>query len=252
MGGSACPTTAAELVLQLLSALEHLRDNEAARDQIASALYVPHPSLPRVLSAVRKLWNKKRRTEVEAKQLGRHMERLASLAFRGLRGWDVLKSYRSPTAQYDLLVNGSDEYWRAVCSTLRLASRRRGMLVEVKGTVGEIDNSQFLRLCGTLHIQFPRTIAIGIFFTLSGATGFPTLEARQQHKIGQARLQQVLFYARHKTPVVVLTWHDLLKLTAPGSLVRILSAKIRDIEELGNPKLGTRTLEEVELPEHMR
>ena len=93
-------------------------------------------------------------------------------------------------------------------------------------------------------------MGLGVFLSLKGATGFP-VPGKVERKVHACRLRQVLFFARYRTPVVVLDWADCLELEKPGALVRLLRAKIENVEKIPC-EVGASPLSSIPLPKHLQ
>jgi hypothetical protein len=237
--------------VEFLEALEQataLIKGQAGRDSLLPLLYTPDSRISPRIEELTELAAEPKPTADQRRQAGVLMEQVAYLAFRGLLGHDVIKSYRSAGPQIDLLVSGSGTAWRLLCSTLRIDVNKRGILVEAKARKSRVDDQDFARLCALLE-STSMTSSLGVFFSLHGATGFAKGE---RAALRHARLRQVLHFARCRTPVIVFDLGDLQKLTTNGSLVRLLEQKIRDVEELAiNPPEPAAAIE-VELPHHLQ
>jgi hypothetical protein len=242
--------TAAELVLGFLAALDQLELKEEDRLIIAPALYTPQPELVSVINQLDAYLQLKNPTPEQQQQAGVYMEQIVLFAFKGLQGYDRLLSYTSPTAQHDLLITGKEHLWLILCKFMRIDSSRRGILVEAKATGGKVNDPQFARLCSIIHFDFNHLIALGAFFTVEGATGFPD-RAKRQQKLGDARLRQVIFHAKTTIPIVVFDWDDIKKLVEPGALPTLLERKIADIETLTGLDPCADKLKHVDLPKHL-
>jgi hypothetical protein len=187
----------------------------------------------------------------EQQELGYMLETVAVLVFQELPAITSFKSFRSPSAQYDLLVKGAGTPWIRLCEMLSL-DKVGGIFVEAKATAGKVDDAQFQRAGSILAHHLRRSARLGIFLTLEGATGFPA-PGETSAKVHSARLTQVVIYHSIKKPVVVLDWSDIKQLTKPGSLIEILERKIREIEEQTGraPQPSSEPVSCV-LPEHMQ
>lgn len=187
-------------------------------------------------------------------QIGQHLEKIAYLCLKSLAGISSIKSFQSPGPQYDFVVTGDNELWISLCQ-LFYFNNPRDILVEVKATKSPVDDQTFARLCSLLDLNLTRTAGIGVFFTLSGASGFPKAESKtRQRTLSDARLRQVMYMVSAKKPIVVFDKEDIFKLDQAGSFVKLLIHKIRDIEDLTglfcSPDIE-RPLE-VDLPKHLK
>jgi hypothetical protein len=94
---------------------------------------------------------------------------------------------------------------------------------------------------------------LGIFITLNGATGFPKLGNSRQRAVSDCRLRQIIFHAKTNKIIVVLDKDDLFQLTKNGTLIEVLTRKIRDLSELsGMPTTSVEQFQEIDLPEHLK
>lgn len=189
---------------------------------------------------------------LQGENSGHLMEEIAFLAFRCLKGWEVLESYRSFSAQHDLVITGSSDIWLKLMILLRLPLNGRTIVVEAKNLKSRVSDQQFSRLCNIVQNNFSNFCHLGVFFTRFGATGFPTTERRQA--LRDARATQLLFHAiTNDKFVVVLDHNDLLQLSEPGSLPRILDRKIWEVEAAtGLPtSYDGRYVRQPELPPHL-
>jgi hypothetical protein len=203
-----------------------------------------------LINEIEELYQKKRPTQREKQLTGYKLEELTLAIFHGLKGWDSIKNYQSSTAQYDLLMSGNGLDWQSTLGLLPLNVPRHSssIVVEAKATKAKVNDPQFSRLCCLMQQNLKKTSVLGVFLTLNGATGFPKSETLKN--IGQCRLRQLVFYAETRKPIVVLDINDIRKLSESGSLLKILNAKIREIEEqtgLPTPE----DIKEVALPKHL-
>ncbi len=184
------------------------------------------------------------------------MEELVFLAFRCLQGWCSIKSYQSYAAQHDLVISGSEGGWLLLMILLHLPPQSGTIVVEAKNLSEAVSDSQFSRLCGVIQNKFSQLCHLGVLFTRFGASGFPDASGsrskKPQRSLKDARATQVLFHARTEKYVVVFSEKDIQALASPGSLVRLLEAKIRDIEEAtGLDWSFSEDWREIVLPPHM-
>lgn len=185
---------------------------------------------------------------------GQLMEEIAYLAFRCLKGWERILSYRSFSAQHDLEISGSTSDWSLIIKFLHLPESGRSIIVEAKNLDGPVNDQQFSRLCAIVQNKFESTSHLGVFFTRLGATGFPT-PSRHAQSLRDARATQILFHARSKKFIVVLTDSDIKLLKKKGALLKILESKIQDVESATKSGLNLdfkEELAEVELPAHLK
>lgn len=198
---------------------------------VAEYLYSPDETLCQRLNDFKRWCETK--TDEDAGEL---MEELAFLAFRCLKGWDSIKSYQSYAAQHDLVISGSQGTWLLLLMPfLHLPTEGRTIVVEAKNLARAVSDAQFSRLCGIMQNKFDKLCHLGVFFTRYGASGFPDASKgkgkKPQRSLKDARATQVLFHAKTGKNVIVLKEKDILALASPGTLVRLLEEKIRDIEE---------------------
>ncbi len=156
------------------------------------------------------------------------MEEIAYLTFRGLRGCTKALSYQSYADQLDLVVSGEKE-WVALQHYLGLKDFPT-IVVEGKNIDTPVDVQQFARLCSIVQNMFSTTCGLGVFFTRTGATGFPGLGKRVQ-SLRYARATQAIFHARTNKFIVVLSDADFSKLTKIGGLPRLLKDKMQEVED---------------------
>jgi len=219
---------------------------------IVDELYIPDEQLINRLSDFER-WCKTKRGE----DPGKLMEEVAFLALRCLKGYEVVKNYQSYAGQIDLVVAGSDQDWVVIMNYLHLDVKYRSIVVEAKNLASRVDDKQFSRFCYHLQNTFEGTAQLGIFFTRIGATGFPkstksTKETPRQRLLRDSQATQILFHAKTRKFVVVLEQEDILKLSIPGSLLRILESKIRGIEQWSglNVDITDKPIE-IDIPPHL-
>jgi hypothetical protein len=253
-------TSREEAVKATLKAIEELAGVQL--ETILPLLYQPDSRLPALLREVDALLKTKKRAKrgksglapLEAQALGYTLEKIAVLAFQGLVGIESAKSYQSAAAQHDLLVTGSDTLWLQVCKTIRIDESQRGILVEAKATKNRLGDHEFERLGNIVAHHFRATVALGVFFAIEGATGFPKAgKSEREISVRACRLTQLVLYHGVKKPVIVLDWADIKSLTEAGSLVRILERRIREIEEQTGLR-GSSPIApvEVDMPKHLK
>jgi hypothetical protein len=184
---------------------------------------------------------------------GKLMEELVYLAFDCLEGKDTIKSFQSYSAQHDLIISGSKPSWSTLIEKLHLPGTSRTLVIEAKNTEVPVSDQQFSRLCSIMQNKLQTTCSLGIFFSRSGATGFPNRDdGRRQRALQDSRATQVLFHARTDKFVVVIDHDDILQLDQIGSLPRLLEARIKDVEEASGLSLDLDLdWNEVDLPSHL-
>jgi hypothetical protein len=241
-----------EIYYQLVAQAQALRGAEPLdKDPLADLFCTVHPEANEALEA---FVSHPSSTPAERIGRGRSLESLTALAVAGLQGLRELKSFFSASAQYDLLAAGSslDPAWLAVREFLELPPGRNDLLVEVKATEGPVDTPQVLRLGALIDAHFANTVGLGILVCPRGATGHPK-PGRRALSLRMARLQQVLYSVRTKTPIVVLDGEDIEHFVRTGGLLRRLSFRIRELAQLHGLQapevVGT---VEVDVPNHMR
>ena len=241
-------------LLQEIERLVNLLDeqNPSLADH-ASFLYVSDSRITEYIERLEELIDTKGKSQNRNKQIGETLEQISHLAFQSIKGVTSLKSYRSAGPQYDLVVNGnSSAHWSIISKVLLLNQSRPDILVECKATKSKVTDQQFSRLCNLMDVNIS-TADLGVFFSINGATGFPSAKRKsRQTTIGAAKLRQVLYHANTKKKVIVLDLNDIRKLGTNGSFIRILNRKIRDITELsGMPIFDPEKVKEVDLPPHL-
>jgi len=238
-----------QIVNQILEGLQFIDRESPAVDPLISYLYIPDPILEDYLTKLRIFLNILKPTNEEVTKAGYLLEEIALICFCGLTGFTTVKSFRSPSAQYDLVISGDTLHWTSICKFLYLDSTQRDIVIEVKAITDSLPDSQFSRLCNIMSISLTNA-GLGIFFTLNGASGFPEAGQPRQQKIGNSRFRQVVFYASTKKAIIVLDKDDIFALNQNGSLITLLIRKIRDLHELsGIPNAPVEEFVEVDLPE---
>lgn len=234
-----------------VEALEKARSGDPAALDLASYYYVADPRLGPLIQELTELVEFKRlRSSTDTRRAGQLMEQIAFLVFSTVIGASSIKSFQSAGPQYDLLVSGDTLPWLMLCSLLFLGEHHRSILVEAKAVAGRLPDREFARLCAIMETNLP-AVGLGVFFTLSGASGFPD-GSKRQRSIRDSRLRQVLYHAKTGKAVIVFDLADLMALRENGTLVEILIRKIRDISELsGLPAGATEELIEKDLPAHL-
>jgi len=216
--------------------------------------YTPNkPLVQELIDEINCFYRKNRPSQKDRRDAGYKLEELALAVFHGLSGWFSIKSFQSSTAQYDLLMSGEGPEWEDILQLLTIDPRKYAVsiVVEAKATKARVDDAQFARLCSLMQNNLKKRSVLGIFFTLNGASGFPIDDTKAVKSIGYSRLRQLLFYAETNKPIVVLDIHDIQQLTENGSLLRILSRKIMEIEEQTGLPTCKEKIKEVLLPENL-
>lgn len=248
------PTSREDTVRGLLAGYAGLKNAQSAL--LLPALYDPDSRLGPLLKEVGRALKRKANgtlTKKQTQQLGYTLEKVALLVFQSLVGINSIKSYQSAGPQHDLVVKGLDECWRTVCETINVAAPG-GMLVEAKATGGPVGDKEFERLGNIVTHHLGKTIGIGIFLALEGASGFPKHGQKvRTRSLQAARVTQLIVYHAAKKPIVVLDWEDIKTLDHAGALITVLERKVREIEEMsGAPKPLPTEPVDVDLPKHLK
>ncbi len=220
-----------QLVEDIINAMELLEAGNSQLNKLASYLYIADKRLPDYLDKLNEFTTITQPTLKETQEAGKLLEQIAFLAFKGLKGVQSLKSFQSAGPQYDLLISGDDISWKGVCKTLYLDWNQRDIIIEAKATKAAVPDKQFARLCNIMELNL-NGAGLGIFFTLNGATGFPKSDSSRKRTVSDCRLRQIIFYAQTNKIIVVLDKDDILQLAKNGTLIQILTRKIRDLFEL--------------------
>lgn len=245
--------TQEELVDQIIDSLNQLDRDDPATDKLASYFYIPHKKLPEYLEKFKQHLEISNPNQKQLQERGKLLEQIVYLVFCGLKGATSFKSFQSAGPQYDLLVSGNSEKWMTVSKLLYLEDNIRDIIIEAKAKKKKLPDKDFARLCSIMDLYLTNS-GLGIFFTLEGATGFPQRDSNsRQRTIGDCRLRQVLYHAKTNKYVIVLDKEDIFSLDQKGSLISLLTRKIRDISEISG--LSTTSVEEwqeVDLPKYLR
>lgn len=247
-----------ELVSTIIDALDELNADDPAADRLASYLYVADGRISGYINQFKVLLSNIEDSQFSSQQkqtfrqeAGKLLEQIAYLSFKGLRGASVFKSFQSAGPQYDLLVAGDDSDWMAISKVFYINMSNRDILIEAKARRGKVDDQDFARLCSLMELNIS-TASLGIFFTLSGATGFPDSNAARQRCLRDAKLRQVLFYNRTGKMIIVFTKEDIFSLAENASLTQLIIRKIRDLRENTGRPVPTIDIQEIDLPEHLQ
>jgi hypothetical protein len=241
-----------ELVELIIKSMDLLEAGDPALNKLASYLYQPDNKLSEYLGKINIFTQLNKPTLKETQEAGKLLEQIVILVFKGLKGVQSIKSFQSAGPQYDLLVSGDDLYWKEVCKTLYLDWEKRDIVIEAKATKAALPDKQFARLCSIMDLNLSGA-GLGIFVTLNGATGFPKLGSSRQRTVSDCRLRQIIFHAKTNKMIVVLDKDDIYELTKNGTLIQILSRKIRDLFELsGLPTTPAEQFQEIDLPAHLK
>lgn len=223
---------------------------------MARTLYRPDARLRPLLRAfaryVRRLEQEDELTRTERTEAGELLEQIAFVAFDSIDCIEKIRSFPGALGQYDLYASGRDNLWLTLAERIGLQSNAPGLLIECKAREDKVDDPSFSRVCAILQQEMYGAAGMGVFFTISGATGFPEPGEAAQQKIGDARLRQALFHARTGKPVVVFTAAEILELDEPGALILALERKIEDIGLLpGTVTANVKVKKECQLPKHL-
>lgn len=242
-----------ELVDLIIKASERLDSESPALDRLASYLYIADPKINDYIAKFNQLLEIKSPKKSQLQERGKILEQIVYLVFRSLKGVTSLKSFQSASSQYDLVVSGDDINWHPVCKQLYLDTAYRDIVIEAKAKNSKLPDKDFARLCSIMNENYTGA-GLGIFFTLEGATGFPDRNSSsRQRKISDCRLRQALFHAKTGKFIVVLDREDILELGKNGTLLQILTRKIRDLRELsGIPTVPIEQFVEIDLPSHLK
>ena len=235
-----------------------LDKEDPATDKLASYLYVADHKIQQYIDKLKKclhdlhdagcIQSNKSRLRREC---GTLMEQIAYLVLHGLRGVDTFKSFQSAGPQYDLVASGDNPNWLTVCKIFYLSTDYRDILVEAKARESRVTDQQFSRVCNVMSLNL-RNVGLGIFFTLSGATGFPSNPEKRQRSLKDAKLRQALFHAKTGKKVVVFDAQEIFSLGQNGSFPTLVIRKIRDLNENTGLPVQTIEMEEVDLPNHLQ
>ena len=241
-----------ELVNTIISALEGFDSDNPASNKLASYLYVADQKISEYLVKFEQLLSIENTTQKERLERGKILEQIVYLVFRSLAGVISIKSFQSASSQYDLVVSGDDVKWHAVCKQLYMDISQRDIIIEAKTKNSKLPDKDFARLCSIMNENY-NGAGLGIFFTLKGATGFPERNSTsRQRKISDCRLRQALFHAKTGKFIVVLDKEDIMALGKNGTLLQILTRKIRDLRELsGFLTVSIEQFVETDLPPHL-
>lgn len=241
-----------ELVELIINAMDSLESGNPALNKLASYLYKADDKLSKYLDELNIYIQLEKPTRKQTQDAGKLLEKIVLLLFRGLKGVKCIKSFQSAGPQYDLLVSGDDIAWKGVCKTLYLDWQQRDIVIEAKAINSALPDKQFARLCSIMEHNL-RGAGLGIFVTLNGASGFPKRDSTRQRAISDCRLRQIIFHARTNKIIIVLDKEDLFQLTKNGTLIELLTRKIRDLSELsGLPTTPIEQFQEIDLPAHLK
>ncbi|ANV83714.1 hypothetical protein AWQ21_04555 [Picosynechococcus sp. PCC 7003] len=210
--------------------------------------YEPHEILTELLLEFKNFLESQYSSPEEKQNAGYLLEKIAILSFGSLKGYNNLKAYQSMSAQYDLLISGNSPEWESLFSILRIDDLPKGILLEAKATNGKINDSQFSRLCSLIDHNFSKSVGLGIFFSINSLSGLPEEREQRLRKASDGYLKQIIFYCKTKIPIIVLDKEDILQLDKPGSLIKILDRKIRELEEMTGTKIEPIQSKVIDIP----
>lgn len=242
-----------DLNLIIMDALRQLPSGSES-EELINWLYTPDSQISVYLSILKNFLDIEKPSVMERREAGYLLETILALAFKGLAGYSEIKSYRSASHQLDFLMSGDGSAWDVICDRIYIKQQGyRGIVVEAKAVEKPVSSAQFVRLCSIMSIELCQTVGLGIFFTIEGATGFPRRDGHKVLGIRDARLCQVLFYAKTGKKIIVLDKNDIFELDKNGALIRILIRRVKELEELsGLQAAPVSQLVDIDLPTHMK
>jgi len=249
---------ACQAYTQITEALKYLERDSPESDELINWLYTPDFRLSNYLSELESFLSINNPTKEQSREAGYLLEKILFLAFKGLAGFSEIKNCQSASHQYDLLISGDGAPWDIICDRLYLRDMQqnqfyRGILVEAKAIGDSVSSAQFARLCHIMSMELCSTVGLGVFFTIEGAAGFPKRGKKRVVCVRQARLCQVIYYARSGKKIVVLDREDIFELNKNGALIKILMRKVKEIEELsGLPTASIGDLVDIDLPIYLK
>lgn len=209
------------------------------------------PQLPSLLDYFQALLNVQNPTRQQLQERGKVLEQIACLVFSKLSGCTIVKSFQSAGPQYDLIVSGDDLKWKFIVESLFIPFEKRDILIEAKVRNQRLPDKDFARLCSIMEHNLTST-GLGVFLTLQGATGFPKNSQSRIRGVSDCLLRQIIFHAKTGKYIVVLDKQDIFSLAQPGSLLLLLSRKIRELQQLsGLPTQPIQNLNEIDLPDYL-
>jgi hypothetical protein len=238
----------------VLKVLKEMDRRDGSEDNFITWSYTPDPRISEYLHQLKNFLEIKQPSQQLRKEAGYLLEKILVVAFKGLAGYSEIKSYRSGSFQLDLLISGDDTKWQAICDRIHQTNEcERGIIVEAKAEKTAVSSAQFSRFCNILAANFCNTVGLGIFFTLEGASGFPKKGGSRKTSFRDARLCQIIFYAKTNKKIIVLDKNDIFELAKSGSLTRILIRKVKEIEEAsGLPTASPENLVDEDLPSYLK
>lgn len=186
-------------------------------------------------------------------ELGKLVEQLACVCFGSLKGWSSVKSIQTAGPQHDLLISGgSHPYWLFLLNHLHLGTQARTIVVECKGTEDKADDQVAERLASILTVYLDTSGAVGVIFSVSGATGEVEAGKHRQRVLRDSRLTRTLLFARTKKPIIVIDWEAMKTLATPGSLPQILERGVIDLEQMPGLSVPAQNFVEIDLPPYLK
>lgn len=203
--------------------------NHASLLEYAKKFYEPSEQLIQEIKEFRKLWNV---CESPGANEGNKLERVVWLAFACLKGVRSVMSFKNSAGQYDLLTTPCATTWKHLSTFLDLPetamSTRNRIMVEAKARKSQVDQPQAWRLSALLSTSpVGKRAGLGIFVSMSGASGFPR-PGKVQVSMKGARAVQQLTLAAIDVPIVVIEHRDLDQLMLPGGLPMLLRTKVME------------------------
>jgi hypothetical protein len=238
-----------EIILNTEEELKKRGHNES--NLFANYYYHPSIKLSGLIDELKQYISIKNPSKIEQQSAGKLMEKIAFVSLRSLKGINEVKSFQSVSAQYDLLISGDELTWSRIFSILGVTDIPKGILIEAKAYAKPIEDKHFSRLCNLIQLDLDKSVGIGIFFTIKGATGFPQRDGKRKRCISDCRFRQVLFHAKTNKSIIVLDSEDIFTLDRNGSLILLLKRKIGDIEKLTGLPTELEKLIDVDLPPHL-
>ncbi|MEM8723606.1 MAG: hypothetical protein AAGE84_30725 [Cyanobacteria bacterium P01_G01_bin.39] len=240
-----------ELIDIIIETTKRLDSDSPELDRLASYFYIADLRLKDYLKNFETLLQLQKPTRRQLQERGKILEQITYLVFSSLKGVSSIKSFQSASSQYDLVVSGDDVSWHPVCKQLYMDISHRDIVIEAKAKNSKLPDKDFARLCSIMNQNYTGA-GLGIFFTIKGATDFPDKNSPRQRKISDCRLRQALFHAKTGKFIVVLDKDEILQLGKNGTLLQILTRKIRDLRELsGLPTVPIKQFKEIDLPPHL-
>jgi hypothetical protein len=234
------PDDPAELEIDVISRLLDDDENWRLRGDLLEAkgiyrkLYSPSDALRDRIETYNSKYSKdvNKNSGPISPNVGRIMEQIAYEVFQCLRDASTFKSIYTPDSQIDLVVT------LAPASITRkiLGIKGRKIVIECKNRKEAVDVKEFSRVVSILEYKYQKDSTLAIFFSRKGATGFPP-PYKKIKVLKQALSIQMLYHARSGKYIVVFDHDDIQRLLEPGSLIKMILAKISEIEDTSGIKL---------------